>query len=112
MRCLVSMELMMPSGPRRETIPSTSLFSQMRPLACCTRSSFSRSAYISQYGWGTNDWISFSRSTMRARVGDCTLPTERNSLPSRPEVRDIYLVRAAPQTRSMICLASPDAARS
>ncbi len=55
--------------------------------------------------------ISLSLSTIRARVGLCTLPTERNSWPSLSEASDTNLVSDAPQMRSMTCLASAELAR-
>ena len=46
-----------------------------------------------------------------ARVGLCTLPTERKSLPSLPEAMDMRRVRTAPHARSMYCLDSAERAR-
>ncbi len=65
----------------------------------------------SQYLRGTNRSISFSLSTSNASVGDCTRPTEKKSSPSRFAARDTNLVSAAPHIRSIISLASADAAR-
>ena len=68
--------------------------------------SFLRSAVTSQYGVGTNSWISFSLATMSASVGVWTLPTDRKSLPRCPEANDMNRVREAPHARSMYCLVS------
>src|SRR5271157_16406 len=68
-------------------------------------------AYNSQYGVGIKAFMSLSLSTSNASSGVCTLPTDRKLFPSRPQVNEIYLVRAAPHTRSIFWRASPAAAK-
>ena len=94
---------------------SPSPFSSKRLVLWWARNSsdsWRQSAQISQYGTGTKTSISISRSTMMARVGVWTRPTDRKSEPTWDEAMERNRVRTAPQTRSMICRASPADARS
>ncbi len=111
----VTTSLMTAFFPNLETKVSTSCFSQKRLLTCWTVKSFPflslSCAYNSQYDLISKASLSLSLSTISAKVGDWTLPTERNNLPSLPAARDMKRVREAPHTRSMTCREWPASAR-
>ncbi len=100
---------------RRERAPWASSSLGKRSLACKAwkiSSPLAQLIFSVQKGVETNALRSFSLSTMRARVGLWTRPTERKCLPSRVDARLMNLVRLAPHMRSISCLASPAEARS
>gem|GEM_PF-5711800 len=65
-----------------------------------------------QYFSGLKASISRSRSTIMARVGLCTLPTERMFAPPRFAASERNRVKDAPHIRSMTWRASPADARA
>ena len=92
-----------------------SALSQNLPVVCLASKGsppFSDITESIQYGVGTNASISFSLSTIMPSVGLWTRPTLKILLPPRFAAILMNLVREAPQTRSISCLASPAAARS
>ena len=93
---------------------SASAFSQNRPALCSAKNSLpalSNKALTTQYFFFSKAFLSFSRLTIKARVGVCTRPALKNSLPSRPEMSERKRVKAAPQTRSISRLALAESAK-